>query len=42
MLPAILPSEPGTVYADMGYDSHVNWEAIHAKGGRQRIAQRSA
>jgi IS5 family transposase len=42
MLPSILPSEPGTVYADMGYDSHVNRKAIHAKGGQQRIAQRSA
>lgn len=42
MLPSILPSEPGTVYADMGYDSHANREAIHSKGGRQMIAQRSA
>ena len=42
VLPSILPSETGTVYADMGYDSHINREAIHAKGGRKRIAQRSA
>ena len=42
MLPSILPSEPGAVYAAMCYDSHVNREAIHAKRGRQRIAQRSA
>jgi hypothetical protein len=25
----------------IGYDGHINREAIHAKGGRQRIAQRS-
>ena len=42
MLPSILPSEPGTVYADTGYDSHINRDAIHAKGGRQKIAQSSA
>lgn len=40
---AIHPApEPGAVYADMGYGSHANREAIHATGGQQRIAQRSA
>jgi hypothetical protein len=36
------PSCPRSRAADMGYDSHINREAIHAKGGRQRIVQRSA
>jgi len=42
MLEAVLPAQPGDVYADMGYDSHKAQQTVRAAGGRPKIAARAA
>jgi transposase, IS5 family len=33
MLEAVLPTQPGAVHADMGYDSHKAQQTVRAAGG---------